>query len=51
MEEAPEQQAASADIEQPSEDTPEMSKTDSAATTGDDTNNAETNTEKGSSTT
>jgi N utilization substance protein A len=51
QEEAPEQQAASADIEQPSEDTPEMSKTDSAATTGDDTNNAETNTEKGSSTT
>jgi N utilization substance protein A len=51
QEEAPEQQAASADIEQPSEDTPEMSETDSAATTGDDTNNAETNTEKGSSTT
>ena len=48
-EKAPDQQTASADIEQPAEDAPEMPDADSVESTGDDTDNAETNTQDRSS--
>ncbi|MGD8342001.1 MAG: transcription termination factor NusA [Desulfobacterales bacterium] len=51
VEETPDQQTASADIEQPAEDALEMPETDTAASTADDTDNAETKTEDRSSTT
>ncbi|MBW2470422.1 MAG: transcription termination/antitermination protein NusA [Deltaproteobacteria bacterium] len=44
-EEAPDQPTASADIEQPAEDAPEMSETDTVKSDGDDTNSTETRTE------
>jgi N utilization substance protein A len=48
---APDQQTASVNVDHSAEDAPEMSDTDSVDSTGDDTDNAETNTEDRSSTT
>jgi N utilization substance protein A len=42
---APDQRSASADIEQPAEDAPEMSDTDGVESTGGDADNAETSTD------